>query len=128
MYYLHFFEVIFMDYVKNILNYVKQQGVSDKDLCILLERNQSYISDWKSGKSKPKVEDIIRIADRFGVDINILLGYPVDNAGLNKYEQQLLDDFRSLSDQGKEYILQTMDLAVSRYKKDNSVSKLENIG
>lgn len=33
----------------------------------------SVFSEWKSGKSKPKVDKLKKIADYFGVDINELL-------------------------------------------------------
>ena len=29
----------------------------------------STFSDWKSGRSKPKIEKLIKIADYFGVDV-----------------------------------------------------------
>ena len=35
----------------------------------------------------------------------------------DKYEKMLIDRFRLLSNQGKEYILQTTDMAVAKYKK-----------
>lgn len=41
-------------------------------------------------------------------------------------EQQLVSDYRSLNDQGQEYIRQTMCMAKQTYKKMPDVSDLEN--
>ena len=42
-------------------------------------------------------------------------------------EKQLINDYWELSEQGQEYILQTMNLAKSRYKKSNSNADMEEI-
>lgn len=46
----------------------------------------------------------------------------------SKRETRLLIDFRNLNTQGKEYILQTMDMVNDKYKKDSIVSNMEDIG
>lgn len=63
-----------MDFVQNILNIAKEQGYTNKQLCELLGKNPSYISDWKSGKSKPKADEIILLAKEFDVSADDLLG------------------------------------------------------
>lgn len=63
-----------MDFVQNILNIAKEQGYTNKQLCELLGKNPSYISDWKSGKSKPKADEIILLAKKFNVSADDLLG------------------------------------------------------
>lgn len=35
--------------------------------------NRTLFSDWKSGKSMPKTDKLIRIADYFGVDVGYFL-------------------------------------------------------
>lgn len=34
---------------------------------------QSTFSDWKSGRSRPKVDKLMKIADYFGVDVTYFL-------------------------------------------------------
>lgn len=34
---------------------------------------QATLSDWKRGKSKPKVDKLMILADYFGVDVNYFL-------------------------------------------------------
>ena len=64
--------------VKNILKMAKEHGYSIKQLCELLNKNSSYITDWKSGKSKPKADEILLLAQKFGVSVDRLLGNDVD--------------------------------------------------
>lgn len=63
-----------MDFVQNILNIAKEHRYTNKQLCELLGKNSSYISDWKSGKSKPKADEIILLAKEFNVTTDYLLG------------------------------------------------------
>ena len=48
------------------------------------------LSDWKSGRSKPKYESLVKIADYFGVSVDYLLGkeerniYITGNPGTGK--------------------------------------------
>lgn len=45
------------------------RGVSDYRVAIESGVNQSTFSDWKSGRSKPKIEKLIKIARFFEVPI-----------------------------------------------------------
>ncbi len=63
-----------MDYVKNILAVAKANNYTDKQLCELLGKNTSYVSDWKNGKSKPKADEIILLTKEFNVTADYLLG------------------------------------------------------
>ena len=66
--------MIIVDIVKNILKSAKEHGYTNKQLCELLNKNPSYVSDWKSGKSKPKADEVLLLAQRFGVSVDNLLG------------------------------------------------------
>lgn len=46
---------------------------------------------------------------------------------LNPKEELLLTDFRTLNEQGQDYILQTMDMVKDKYKKSNTLSDMEEI-
>ena len=47
---------------------------------------------------------------------------------LTKREKLLLSDFRKLSEQGQDYILQTMDMVKEKYKKDLCSPDMADIG
>ncbi len=73
------------------------------------------------------------IADALNTTPGYIMGWENQNSNnvlieLNKLtdsEKRLLTDFRTLSKQGQEYILQTMDMVKEKYKKI-SLSELEN--
>ena len=101
-----------MDFVKNILNFIKSNGYTEKQICEILEKNPSYLSDWKSKKSKPKVEDIIILAELFDISVDRLLGrdMPKQNkseakSNLTPIEGNLLLIFRELNPEGQDAAL-----------------------
>lgn len=50
-----------------------KKGVTDYAVAQATGIGKSTFSDWKSGRSKPKVEKLQKIADYFGVSIEKLL-------------------------------------------------------
>lgn len=78
------------------------------------------VSDWKSGRSKPKIEAICKIADYFGVSTDYLLGR-TDNPGmvplkekhsdLSTKEQMLLAAYRRADDHARDMV----DLALKPF-------------
>lgn len=57
--------------------YVKlrsDRGVSDYEVSKQTGIGQSTFSDWKSGRSKPGVEKLCKIARYFGVSLEELIG------------------------------------------------------
>lgn len=53
--------------------------------------SQSTLSDWKNGKSSPKYDKLIRIANYLNVDVNTLTGNSLDiPSGRNELPEQLL--------------------------------------
>ena len=62
-----------MNIVQNILKVAKSNGFNDSQICKLLNKNASYVSDWKCGKSKPKADELIILADYFKCSIDYLL-------------------------------------------------------
>lgn len=86
---------------------------------------QTTIEKLFNGRTKDPKLFMIR-------DVVHCLGYTLDDLldennnefkMVDRNEKSLIKNYRDLSDQGKEYILQTMDMAVMKYKKDNSVSE-----
>jgi transcriptional regulator with XRE-family HTH domain len=52
---------------------LKARGVNAYKVARDLGFNNTLFSDWKSGKSKPKVDKLKKIADYFGVTIEYLI-------------------------------------------------------
>lgn len=95
----------------------KQETVSS--VVKALGLSTSKVTAWKNGSS-PNGIILTKLADYLECSVDTLLertthnGYTIDD----KYEKMVIDQFRTLSDQGKEYILQTLAMAVNQYKKD----------
>lgn len=85
---------------------------------------QTTIEKLFSGRTKdPKLNMMRAIVHCLGFTLDDLVegddNCP-DKFILNENEQFLIQNFRSLSEQGKKYILQTIDIAVNTYKKDET--------
>lgn len=52
---------------------VNARGITAYRVAKDLELTPTVFSDWKSGKSKPKVDKLKKIADYFGVSIEYFL-------------------------------------------------------
>ena len=48
-------------------------GVNDKTVAIETKIPTSTFSDWKKGKSKPKIEKLIKISNFFDVPVTVFL-------------------------------------------------------
>lgn len=62
--------------VERIIELMKKNGFSAKKTTELLGASASSISDWKSGRLRPSIEHIIKLAQIFDVSTDYLLtGY-----------------------------------------------------
>lgn len=98
------------------------------------------IQKWESGVSEPPVKKLKELSVLFGVDMDDLNNTRLSlrenfstlsnqhMISLSQKEEKLITDFRKLNEQGKDYILQTMDMVKDKYKKCDSVSELEHLG
>lgn len=53
---------------------LKEKGVTPYQVSKATGVAQSSLSDWKKGRSAPKVDKLQKIADYFGVSVDYLLG------------------------------------------------------
>lgn len=58
---------------KKLEELLKERGITAYRLAKDLEMSPMVFSDWKNGKSKPKVDKLKKIADYFGVTIEYFL-------------------------------------------------------
>lgn len=117
--------------IDRLISTRKKRGFSQKYVAISLSVAPSVVSRWESGIIAPSRESLSKLADLYGVSADYLMGKSDDEIGitnseLKKDEAQLIYDYRSLNDQGKEYIRQTMFMARTIYKKCSDVSVVEN--
>ena len=86
------------------------------------------LSDWKLGKSTPKLDKLEKIANFFGVPISYFTGEEEATFVLDDYEQRLVEMFRSMSEQGKARLLETAELLSTKYKKGLSSMTSSEVG
>ncbi len=61
----------------------KQKNISQLKLALELNTNQNTISRYETGEREPGLNELIKIADYFGVSIDYLL-LRTDNPDINK--------------------------------------------
>ena len=105
-----------MDIVKNILKTAKKHGYTNKQLCEMLHKNPSYISDWKNGKSKPKADELILLANEFGVSVDYLLGNDkgISKTMSNRIDSLFLDEISDLTDSELEEVKRYIEFLKSK--------------
>ena len=112
-----------------------RHGYSQKYVALTVGVAPSIVSRWESGVKFPSRENLAKLAELYGVSVDYLLGMsddetPITNENLSPDELQLIQDYRRLNQQGKEYIRQTMYMAVPIYIRHSDVSGVadEKIG
>lgn len=92
--------------------------------------NKSTLSRYENNLQEPIYTVVVNFANFFNVSVDYISGYEkkdeiITSFTLDENEQSLITNYRTLSDQGKEYILQTMNMAINTYKKDNSTANVK---
>lgn len=89
-------------------NYVKardNKGLRDSYIAKAAGISQSTFTDWKNGKSKPKVNKLKKIADAMNVSVDFLLtGDKTAPPPYSKEEMSLIDNYRKLNSKGREKV------------------------
>lgn len=117
-----------MSFIERTLSLVKKKGITKNKLLTDLELGKNSFVDWGENGNLPNGATIIKIANYFGVTADYLLTgkeYTGTDSFLQPDESKLLTDYRTLSDQGKEFMHQVMVAALNTYKKDHRVSGME---
>ncbi len=124
---------------KNIKDLREQNGLSQDELAKLTGyTSRSSIAKIEKGEVDLTRSKIIAFAKALGTSPGNLIGWCTTSEfneekqkhtyQLCRKEETLISDFRTLNEQGQNYILQTMDMVKDKYKKCNSFSELENLG
>lgn len=108
----------------------EMSGYTQKQVAISLKISVQAVSYWESGERKPSYETLLRLADLYRVSTDELLGrVPVSETEdhLTAEERYLVENYRQLNRQGREFIRQTVLTAVSAeiYKNTGDLSSVE---
>ena len=86
----------------------KETGISDR-----------LIGYWRNGDKLPGAENLLTIANYFGISVDYLLTGRDNETALSDDEKNLLDNYRQLSDQGKDAVRLTLFMAKETFKKSD---------
>lgn len=116
---------------KNLLYYRKKSGLTQKELAEKIGVKNTAVSNWESGNNSIDIETLFSACEIFGVTLNDMYGrYSTSESSgavLSQNEDRLLSAFRSLNQQGQEYIMQTVSMAEQVYNKNvDCAANLEN--
>lgn len=83
--------------------------------------SQGRMNEYKSGKTMPTVENLVKIADYLECSIDYLLG----RLGTDEREIKIINSFRSVNEDGKAQILQQIEYISNddKYKKFEDIRK-----
>ena len=104
-----------------------QLGMTLLDVANELGVKEATAQRYESGKIKNiKHETILRLSDVLHCSPAYLMGWEAHEEMTKKNdEQKLIDDYRSISSQGREYIRQQMVVAKKVFEKDSAVPNVE---
>lgn len=104
----------------------QEKGITQLTVAEFLSISRVAYTNIENGKRDPDTQTLIKLAEFFDCSVDLLLGRAKKpGAALTPTEVDLVKCFRSLNEQGQEYIRQTMFMAQQIYKKSSGVSGVE---
>lgn len=58
----------------NIRQLREEKGMTQQDLAAQVGVSQTAVCNWESGKAKPELPKAVRLADLFGVTLDVIYG------------------------------------------------------
>lgn len=112
--------------INRILDLMKKNNITAKQLTSDLEISNSSISDWKRGKGKPSSDAIVKMAEYFNVTTDyLLLGTTcnkTNNINLTENEQEILSLLHKFNKRNQiKFISKVEDLADKMLEKENDI-------
>lgn len=119
---------------KRLKEFRESLGMTQAEFGASVGIAKSTYNNYETGIRDPKSDFWIAVAQKYGVTIDYLMGHSDEllktsncesdehfDCHLTPDEVQLLNGYRGLNQQGREYILQTLDMASKVYIKADSV-------
>lgn len=114
------------DIMTEICDRIKEQsnriGISSKELANLLGLKKSPLTDWKNQKSKPTLEQVIKMCEIFAVSSDYLLFGK--NTYLSDMEIELLNYFYKMSPYEQKDLLMIAEMKANKEKRQDDAKSL----
>lgn len=88
-------------YIEIIQRLAQEKGVTINKVLSSCDINLSGFDTWKKGVAKPSLISLVKLADYFDVTIDYLIGRNDYNNYLTMHELDLIDTYRTLTDENK---------------------------
>ena len=110
------------------LKYFRERaGLTIYEVGEKIGKSGKTVSAWECGRGQPDADMLLTLCTVYGVDsIAELYGISDEKQtaeDLTRDERFLITSYRELNRQGQEYIIQTMQMALSTYKKDSDADR-----
>lgn len=114
----------------NKIRYCREiNKMSQKYVALSVGVSAPMVSQWESGIKEPSRENIIKLADLFGVTIDFLLDHSPSgpDPAITPEERQLLQAFRQLNRAGRDLLIAAADTYLSQatLRQEGSISRTE---
>ncbi|MBR2601851.1 MAG: helix-turn-helix transcriptional regulator [Clostridia bacterium] len=114
----------------NKIRYCREyNGMSQKYVALSVGVSCPMVSQWESGKKDPSRENLVKLANLFGVTTDYLLDHETlsQSPAISMEEQQLINIYRQLNRAGKDLLISTADnfLSQASLREEGSISKAE---
>lgn len=101
----------------NLLYYLEQKDVMQKDLAKYLKVSQSTITDWIKKRTYPRMDKLQLTAQFFGIEMTDLVEprnkvSATTNKAVTDKEQLILDLFHKIPDEKKEFVIKMIQAAI----------------
>ena len=98
-------------FVKNLHRFMEERRITQADIAQRMKLTPSTVSDWYNGKNYPRVDAMQRLAELLDVSMRDLIAENGLGDVLSFDERHIIDLYRKLNQDGKEYIFKTLLMA-----------------
>jgi len=113
-----------LDLVDRITKVVKENKISGTRFGKIIGLSKSPLTDWKNGKSKPTLDQIIKICDYFSISSDEILFGKKQQSCISDAEKSLLEDFKKLDKREQQIVLGKISEMIYNKKMEESSEKL----
>ncbi len=101
-------------------------GMTGKEFGKMLNLKKSPLTDWKNQKSRPTLEQTMKMCEIFAISADYLL-FGIAGNILNASEMLLLSKYRNLTQDDREEILAIINLKLQRAQKASGAKEKSSL-
>ena len=102
-----------------IIEQLNKRDVSSKELARILNLKKSPLTDWKNHKSKPTLEQIIKICENFAISADYLLFG--QHTFLTSDEATIIEHYHNMSETDQEDFLLIAEMKANKGKRNQDL-------